>query len=354
MARDYLDDPTGFVRNEPGALARWPASLALTPGIGCPSSMDAGKLDNGAGRAMNEPRSIGRLVAATFELYRCYPWLFLALATAVIVPYELCVLVLTGSAGFGYGDASFALGQALSLLSWFLIAPLVSALHIHAVAAVKDDRKPQIGTVARQGLRVLPVVVATAIVSGIGITLGYFALLIPGVYLMLRWVVVVQVAAVEHDGWLPALRRGSDLSDGHYAHVFIFVIVVGVIASGPSTVGVLLANGSSSAPVILLGLAVTIITTSFAALATALLYYDLVARWEVKPQGDSALSTGQAPRQTWDPRYYSDQARPKGWYVNPSDPKRMSHWGGPEIPEWNGTARTPRKIKRAWESEGHR
>lgn len=297
---------------------------------------------------MSEPRSAGTLIAATIALYRRYPWLFLVLAAAVIVPYELCVLALTGSAGFGYGDASFALEQALSLLAWFLIAPLVSALHIHAVAAVQEGREPQIGSVARQGLRVLPVVVATAIVSGIAITLGYFALLIPGVYLMLRWAVVVQVAAVERDGWLPALRRGSDLSDGHYGHVFIFVIVVGVIASGPPTVGVLLANGSSSAPVILLGLAVTIITTSFAALATALLYYDLLARWEAGPAQEPERGSG-----TWDPMAYSDEARPKGWYINPSDPKRMSHWGGPELPEWNGTARTPRKIKRAWESENH-
>jgi hypothetical protein len=30
----------------------------------------------------------------------------------------------------------------------------------------------------------------------------------------------------------------------------------------------------------------------------------------------------------------------------------MSHWGGPELPEWNGIARTPRKIKRAWQAEG--
>jgi hypothetical protein len=294
------------------------------------------------------PRSAGRLVIATLKLYRRYPLLFLILAASVIIPYELLVLAVAGSSQ-GAGDgASFAVEVPVGLAYWFLVTPLVSSLHVHAVTEVKNGREPRIGTVALHGLKVLPVVAAAAIASTIGIMLGFLALVIPGIILILRWAVVAQVAAIEHEGWIPALRRSADLSDGHYMHIFVFAFIAGVIANAPAVLaGVLIGFENTSAGAIVLSVAFSVVAASFAALAYALLYYDLLARWEpgmVPPAND-----GQ--RRTWDPLAYPDADRPKGWYIDPSDTGRMTHWGGPELPEWNGETRTPRKIKRAWEAE---
>ncbi len=98
-------------------------------------------------------------------------------------------------------------------------------------------------------------------------------------------------------------------------------------------------------PPFLTGLAIRVLTASFAALAGALLYYDLLVRLEEKPQPVGAQRTA------FDPRTYTDVGRPKGWYVDPASPTRMKHWGGSERPEWTGSTRTPRKIKRAWQAE---
>lgn len=295
---------------------------------------------------MNSPRPAPRLLAATLGLYRRYPWLFLVLAAAVIVPYELIALAATGTGAFSREDASIGGQLTLTVTHWFLITPLVSALHVHAVAEVKDDRKPRIGTVALQGLKVLPVVAAATIVSALGITLGFLALFVPGIILSLRWAVVAQAAAIEHEGWLPALRRSHDLSDGHYMHVFVFFFVVGAIAAAPNVLGSVVSGHGGGAAEFLAGAVVGVFTASFAALAGALLYYDLVARWDAAP-----ASADDARRGSWDPRSFADSDRPRGWYVNPVRPNRMSHWGGPDRPEWNGTTRTPRKIKRAWDAE---
>lgn len=297
---------------------------------------------------MNAPRSAGRLIVATFTLYRRYPLLFLALAAGVIVPYELVVLAVTGSGQASGEEVSIAVGAPLALAFWFLITPLVSSLHVHAVTEVKYGREPRIGAVALHGLKVLPVVAAAAIVSTIGIGLGFAALIIPGVILMLRWAVVAQTAAIEHEGWLPALRRSADLTDGHYMHVFVFIVVTTVIAAVPAVLaGILIGFESTSAGAIVVAVVLSVITASFVALAYALLYYDLLARWEpeVAPQ------TGGEQRGTWNPLAYSDGDRPKGWYIDPGNPRRMTHWGGPELPEWNGETRTPRKIQRAWQAE---
>jgi hypothetical protein len=59
---------------------------------------------------------------------------------------------------------------------------------------------------------VLPVVAAAEIVANVGIVAGTYALAIPGIILSVRWSVVAQTAAVEHEGWLPALRRSWRLT----------------------------------------------------------------------------------------------------------------------------------------------
>ena len=54
------------------------------------------------------------------------------------------------------------------------------------------------------------------------------------------------------------------------------------------------------------------------------------------------FSAGDAPRagQRWDPRDFSDQNRPKGWYIDPMNPSQMRYWGVGDPPSWTGTTRT--------------
>jgi hypothetical protein len=307
---------------------------------------------------MSAPRSAPRLLAGAFELYRRYPWLFLVLAAGVIVPYELIVLAATGTGAFSRSNLSFGTQQLLELADLALVGPLVSALHVHAVAEVRRDREPQVGSVALQGLRVLPVVAAATIIAWLGTMLGLVLLIVPGIVLMLRWAVVAQAAAIDHEGWLPALRRSRRLTEGNYRHVAAFIVLVAVITIAPSIAGgIAFRHHDTSAASFLTGLVVRVITASFAALATALLYYDLLARWERAAAAKTATTTAEAGQPTattqmsFDPRAYSDLDRPKGWYVDPAAPDRMRYWGGSEQPGWSGSTRTPRKIRRAWRAE---
>ncbi len=298
--------------------------------------------------SMSAPRSAPRLLVGTFELYRRYPLLFLVLAAGVIVPFELIALAATGTGSLSRANASFGVQFLLSLIGWALVTPLVSALHVNAVSEVRHDREPRIGPVALQGLRVLPIVTAATIVSWLGITVGFALLIVPGVILWLRWAVVAQAAAIEREGWLPALSRSGQLAEDRHRHIGIFLAMVGLIASVPFIVGGIAFGHHDTEPAsFLTGLAIHMFTASFAALAGALLYFDLVARKEAEPQPTAAGS----PRGSFDPRSYSDGDRPKGWYVDPTSPNSMRHWGGNERPAWTSSTRTPRKIRRAWHAE---
>jgi hypothetical protein len=316
-------------------------------------------LENPATPGPEQPRSARRLVAATFALYRRYPLLFLVLAAGVIVPYELVVLATTDTGPFAHGSLSFGVGSLLTLIELALISPLVSALHVHAVKEVREDREPRLVPVARQGLRVLPVVAAATIISWLGITVGFLVLIVPGVILWLRWYVVAQAAAIEHEGWLPALRRSRQLTDGNYGHVFVFAFYVSLITTVPTLlVGFAFGHRTTTVASFLVGVLLQIVTWSFGALATALLYFDLRARLGFAAaqglSGDRALAEGdrQQVGHSWDPRSFSDQDRPQGWYVDLSSPNRMRYWGAGDPFGWGATTRTPRKIRRAWRS-GH-
>lgn len=304
------------------------------------------------------PRSARQLVSDAVALYRRFPALFLILAAGVIVPYQAIVLALTGAGPFGRSALSLGTGSLLVLIEWVLIGPLVSALHVHAVSEVREGREPRLLTVAGQGLRVLPVVTAAAIISGLGVALGFVALFVPGFILLLRWYVVAQAAAIEQHGWLPALRRSGELTKGNYGHVFAFAVCISLIAAAPTfLIGLGFDHDSTTALSFLVGVMVVVCTSSFSALAAALLYFDLRVRLESRAQPATAMGNGlggddrRQPSHSLDPRLYSDQTRPSGWYVNPDFPDHMHYWNGSDSPGWKGTTRTPRAIKRSWRED---
>lgn len=314
---------------------------------------------------MRAPRSARQLVGAALKLYGEYPLLFLVLAAGVIVPYEVIVLAATGAGPFAHGSLGFGTSSLLTLIGLALVGPLVSALHVHAVSEVSEGRKPRLVSVARRGLQVLPVVAAAEIIAWLGIALGFLAFLVPGIILWLRWYVVAQAAAIEHEGWLPALRRSRQLTAGHYRHLIVFGIYVTLITSVPTLlVGLAFGHETTTAASFLVGVALEVVTWSLSALAAALMYFDLRARW-----ASAAAQVGPAPAapaggdpqripqdsertpQSWDPRNYSDQDRPKGWYVDPGSPDRMRYWKTGDSPGWEGTTGTPKKVRREWEEE---
>lgn len=296
-----------------------------------------------------KPRSTPTLIADTFRLYRRYPLLFLTLGAGVVAPYQVIVLAATGTGQFTRSSLSAGASLALSLLDLFVVDPLISALHVHAVSDVQQDVEPRLMPVARRGFAALPVVSATAIMSLLGIFGGTLLLVVPGLILWVRWVVAVQAAAIEREGWTRALGRSWSLTEGNAVHVIVFFVCVGLISGAPSF---LISRAFVDQPTDFASFAAgTIVQTlvlSFTALATALLYYDLRTRREpvaAEPPGATPSPTSHS----LDPRRYSDENRPSGWYVDPDSPHRMRYWNpAADPPGWHGSTRVPRKLRREW------
>jgi len=236
---------------------------------------------------LDQQRTVRGILSATVSLYRRYPLLFAILALAVVAPYELGVLGVTGYGPFRPAHESAGTQWLLILLDTSLITPLISALHIHAVVRIGEGLRPRLGTVALRGLQVLPVVAAADIMTSLGIFLGLIALIIPGILLMLRWAVVSQAAALEDEGWLAAVRSSSQLTAGRYRHVLGLLLFTSALAAavyfGARTIPLGSTSGLASVSV---GIAVRTVLASFSALTLALLYFDLRAR-TTEPRGEA-------------------------------------------------------------------
>jgi hypothetical protein len=317
-------------------------------------------MDTGTIPEIERPRSAWQLIGATFALYRRFPFLFLVLAGAVVVPYQVLVLVLTGAGPLARQHAGIGVELILPLADLALVGALISGLHAHAVDDVREGNRPRLSSVARRGLTVLPVVSATVIISTLGISVGFVALIVPGVLLLCRWSVVAQAAALGSKGWGEALRRSADLSSGHYRHILALLITVEVISFVPNfLLGRVFGHSTTTIPSFLVGTALGILLRSFTALATALLYFDLTARLRegarevVVPEPGASTAAGEAPSVPGDPLTpfsYSDENRPRGWYIDPTQPRRMRYWAADGKPGWSKrTAKTPGRMLVEWE-----
>src|ERR1700691_6267763 len=114
-------------------------------------------MTDASGIDLHPPRSVREILLATVALYRRYPLLFVSLAVGLITAYELAVLLIAGYGPLAqHTHRSLQARIVLELLSFSLIGPLISALHVHAVISIGEGHRPRLIDVAPPGLRGLP------------------------------------------------------------------------------------------------------------------------------------------------------------------------------------------------------
>jgi hypothetical protein len=243
--------------------------------------------DNRSGASATQPYPARKIVWSALVLYWRYPALFLLLGAIVIVPYDLVVLVVTEGGPY-QGDSSGLASGLLTVGDVVWVTPVISALHIHAVSAIRRGEKPRPRSVAAAGFRTLRFVIPATVVSGGLIQLTFsageitpslYVLAVVGVMLSLRWFVVAQAASIERLPWLRPLGRSAELTSDNWGHIFVFGLLIGLIIVPPFLAFTIVLHGHSTTPGSFLGgLLIHTGTASFAALASALLYYDLRLR----------------------------------------------------------------------------
>ena len=204
-----------------------------------------------------------------WRMYKAHARHLLAIAFVIY----LIAAVIAALLALAGGTIGILLGSLVEIIAAFVL----QATLIKAVQDVRDGRADlSIGETVRAATPYIAPVAGASILAGVAIAIGLFLIIVPGLFLITIWAVIVPVIVLERSGALASFGRSQQLVRGHGWHEFgtlvrarVILLVVNVVLGLIfSALPHALSNGLSS---IISG---TLIAP-FLALVVTLVYYRL-------------------------------------------------------------------------------
>jgi hypothetical protein len=216
-------------------------------------------------------------------------------------------------------DALVSLGGGIlvsivGLIVTVLAGYLVQAALVKSVQDIRDGRADlSVSETVAAGTAVLLPVTGAALLAGIAIGIGLVLIIVPGLFLITIWAVIIPVIVIERTGALNSFGRSYQLVKGNGWHVFGTLVLAWIIQFVVSLVlGVLL----FALPLFLRNAVSTLVTGAlvapFTALIVTLIYYRLLA----------------GPQMPQDPAYPQGYGQPAG-YPPPGGYPQQGGYGQP-------------------------
>jgi hypothetical protein len=234
---------------------------------------------------LREARDVGALFRQSLQVFVAHAWLFILLSVAVVLPVELVVEgigleMLTSS----YDESPPLVESAVPTVVGFLVmTPIITAICIHALHSISANAQPSPGQIFVAGFEAFTPLFGAVVLAALGIAIGFLALIVPGVYLAVRWYFVPQAVVIEGARGPNALTRSGQVVEGFWWRTFALVLLANIAVAVPAFVLLApftaIAASSDQAVWALIGtILATSVTTPFVAIYSTLLYYDLLAR----------------------------------------------------------------------------
>lgn len=172
-----------------------------------------------------------------------------------------------------------------------LIAQLIaSAAVMHGtVAQLRGERATTLASLSVGVRRMFPVL-GVGLMVGLAVMLGFMLFVVPGLMLMVKYWVAVPVAVVERAGVSESMKRSGELVAGEGWSVFAIFVLLIFINVGLNQVlqqawNIETLSLSEFKGYLAVSLAISVVTTAFGAVITAVTYHDLrVAKEEISPE----------------------------------------------------------------------
>lgn len=236
---------------------------------------------------LGRPRDLGGLLADAVAIYFRNFGAFLAIGLAIVAPVQLVV------SGIGleeltapYREDSATVELVIpTVVSFFVVAPLVTAATIRALGSLAAGEGARPSRSLQSGLEAFTPLFFAVLIVAAGVALGLVALILPGIYLFVRWIFVPQTVVLEGARAVDALQRSGDLVRGSWWRTAAVIVVANLVAAVPALLVLTpleaAAESADRQLVSLIGAIVTeSLTAPFAALMATLLYHQLKARRE--------------------------------------------------------------------------
>jgi hypothetical protein len=213
----------------------------------------------------------GSVIGQAWEMYKTHWRHLVPIAFVVYVAVSLIALALLALLGW----IGAVLGALVGLAGLFW---LQGALVV-AIDDVRDGRADlSIGQTLERVQPRLTTLALAGVLAAFAIGVGFLLLIVPGLFLLTIWLLIVPAIMLENCGVMDSFSRSHELVRGYGWSVFGVIILTVLILIGVDIVFAIFRNAADSQWV---GLAINIIgesvTAPFLALAWTLTYYELRA-----------------------------------------------------------------------------
>jgi hypothetical protein len=232
------------------------------------------------------------VLTEAWYLYRRFAGHFLLIAFVIY----LVTAVLTALLSLG-GRVGAAIGAVLGFAATYV----VQAALIKAIQDVRDGRVDlDLGeTVRAAGPYILPVIGAS-ILAGIGITIGFFLLIVPGLILLTYWCLIVPFIVLGGAGVFQSFGHSMRTVRGYAWRVFgTYVLVFLILIAFAIVLGFILILLPLWLRTFVNSVVTGTLIAPFLALVATLIYYRLTAAHAGQPY----TVTGPEGATVWEPPY---------------------------------------------------
>ena len=178
--------------------------------------------------------TVGGVLSEAWSLYKRFLGRFFLTALVVFAILDLLSGLADQASGDGWVSALVwgLIAAAIGIIGYFW----VQAALVETVNDVRDGRADRsIGETYRAVQPQLPAVIIAGILAGICIAIGLLLLIVPGLFLLTIWSMLVPVIVLERRSTGEAFTRSREVVRGHGWSVFGIVILtflIVVIVSG--------------------------------------------------------------------------------------------------------------------------
>ncbi len=232
--------------------------------------------------------SPGEVIREAWTLYKAHWRHLLPIAFVFYVILGLVTLALASVLGL----LGVLVGALVSLVGVFWLQGALT----EAVADIRDGRADlSIGDTFRRVRPRVFTLLGAGLLAGLGVLVGLLLLIVPGLYLLTIWSVIVPVIVLENRSVMESFGRSRELVRGNGWNVFgVIVLSFLVLLVAGIAIGLLLSFLPDEIATYASDVVSNTLTAPFVALAWTLVYYHLVGR-EPTAQASTASPFAQQP-----------------------------------------------------------
>jgi hypothetical protein len=226
---------------------------------------------------LDRERDLGDLLTVSFGVFTRHFSPLFTLAIIAVAPYVLLINGVWGRSLADGRDADPGPGPtaAYAVLGVLVVQPLVTVFVVRFLRSLQAGGEPTVGQTVRDGLPFVLPAALVILLAAIGITAGFIAFVIPGIWLAVRWLFAAQAVVLDGDRGTAALRTSAAVVQGQWWSTFGRLIVINIVGTAIALLLGLPAAGVTNGVVyVVLQTIGSAASVAYTALAVTMLFFD--------------------------------------------------------------------------------